>query len=250
MRVEQTRWAESCFLTLTYSDDHLPLVFDPESGEWIGTLVKSHPQSFIRSVRKKGCNFKYFISGEYGEKGLRPHYHAIIFGLGPGAINLFQDCWGKGFVSAYEANPRTISYTAKYCLKGSQDPEPISCKPFIPGDPEVRLTVPPFRLMSKRPAIGTTFAKNIATSLAKAHGTHGFLHDPTVHAERRIHIGNDRYPLDQTMRDAVKRHLPFNSEQSEAIFGSDFPEQSDEETEKAYVQHKKALRDRHSRTKL
>ena len=65
------------FLTLTYDDFHLP---DNES------LRKRDLQLFIKRLRKNlskdGRQIKYFACGEYGGTTHRPHYHAIVYGLG------------------------------------------------------------------------------------------------------------------------------------------------------------------------
>lgn len=61
------------FATFTYGDDHLP---DPPF------LNKRDPQLMFKSLRI-GLDrpIKYYLCGEYGDETLRPHYHAIIFGL-------------------------------------------------------------------------------------------------------------------------------------------------------------------------
>lgn len=60
------------FVTLTYDNEHLP----PNC-----SLRFEHLALFWKRLRKRVPNIKYFASGEYGETTLRPHYHAIIFGL-------------------------------------------------------------------------------------------------------------------------------------------------------------------------
>lgn len=66
------------FLTLTYKDDKLP-----ENG----SLRKTDLQKFIKRIRKElsynDRTIKYFSVGEYGEQTQRPHYHSIIYGMGP-----------------------------------------------------------------------------------------------------------------------------------------------------------------------
>ena len=67
----------SCFLTLTYDDEHLPVG---------GTLVRSDISSFCkrlhnRLLRARGRGIRFYYSGEYGETYGRPHYHALIFGF-------------------------------------------------------------------------------------------------------------------------------------------------------------------------
>jgi len=65
---------ENCFITLTYSDQHLPSH---------GGLVLSHFQDFMKRLRFKFSHIpiRFFHCGEYGERSSRPHYHALIFGL-------------------------------------------------------------------------------------------------------------------------------------------------------------------------
>ena len=165
MLMEQTKHRETCFLTLTYAPEHLPHVYHEESDTWIPTLVKSHLQKWIRSARKT-CTWntspiRYFAAGEYGTKSGRPHYHLILFGIGPTWTDLFAKTWKKGFYSVYEATPASMAYTAKYCLKGGEDPElnlPTSTPHSLEED---RATVAPFRLMSRKPAIGASFAAKL-----------------------------------------------------------------------------------------
>lgn len=63
------------FITLTYNDDHLPSD---------NSLHKSHLQKFFKRLRKNtNKKLRYYANGEYGTKRGRPHYHSILFGVGP-----------------------------------------------------------------------------------------------------------------------------------------------------------------------
>lgn len=80
LKHELNYFDNAMFLTLTYSDEHLP-EYD--------SLKKEHLQLFFKRLRKKysnaqkfGHKIKYFACGEYGELTERPHYHMILFGLG------------------------------------------------------------------------------------------------------------------------------------------------------------------------
>lgn len=117
LMMENDCWKESCFLTLTYDDDHLPMT---PCGHM--TLWPDHMQKFWKNARIKLHRYKmkhdadyrfdyetyqdmkwmdekfripsppllkYFMAGEYGDGKLdskgnsvncRPHYHAIVFG--------------------------------------------------------------------------------------------------------------------------------------------------------------------------
>ncbi len=261
MLMEQSQHSESAFVTLTYNDEHLPLVRHEESDTWIPTLVKSHLQKWIRSVRQKtthaGVPIRYFAAGEYGTKGSRkinPHYHIILFGTGPLWNQLYEQSWKKGFVSSYTATAASMAYVAKYCLKGGEDPE-LRLPTLQPHtDPaENRCTSPPFRLTSRRPAIGATFAPHIAHSLAGPTG-HGLHYDPSRSGPaNQIQIGRKKYPLDRTMKLHLEKALlkqGVNTFMVDAMLNRDYPEPTDEEISKARAAHSKALRNRGTRLKL
>lgn len=75
---ELSQWDCASFITLTYDNDHLPKN---------GSLVSDETTRFFKRLRKNlnndtpGRKIKYYCCGEYGTKGKRPHYHAIVFGL-------------------------------------------------------------------------------------------------------------------------------------------------------------------------
>jgi len=239
MLAESTQHQESCFITLTYRDEDLPLVRDEETDSWHPTLVKLHLQQFIRETRRQirpwGMSLRYFACGEYGEKMGRPHYHLIAFGLGIGAEDCLKKWWKRGFVTVGTATPKSMSYVAKYCLKVSTQGHASA--------------LPPFRLMSLRPPIGAGFAANIADSLTTKMGSHVLSHGQLA-IERAIKIGRDSYPLDNTMRNYVGKELAIPESMKDSIFRRDYPDQTDEETAQGRRQHIKAWQTRNSRTKL
>ena len=98
----------SIFLTLTYNDDHVPK-------DW--GLRPSHLQLFFKRLRAEGLAFKYYACGEYGEEFRRPHYHAIVFGLGKKDEDLIGECWGLGFVSVGYVSQQSINYVTSYVNK-------------------------------------------------------------------------------------------------------------------------------------
>lgn len=64
----------SSFITLTYSDENLK---SPK-------LDYSDFQKFMKKLRKtQDTPIGVFVTGEYGEKTKRPHWHAILFGYRP-----------------------------------------------------------------------------------------------------------------------------------------------------------------------
>ena len=133
---------QNCFLTLTYDDDHLPK-----------SLVKSHFQDFIKSLRNRGLKLRYFGCGEYGGKTGRPHYHLVIFGYFPEDAKYFSlsasgfhqftskflsASWPFGFLTVSCFTPETAAYTAGYVDKKYKQSD---C----------------FILMSKRPGLGEQY---------------------------------------------------------------------------------------------
>lgn len=133
---ELTQYEHSCFVTLTYDNDHLP------SDK---SLHHEHLKKFfdtIRSRNRYGIKFngvkyffddvRYFCCGEYGKCDERPHYHAIIFGFdcydrqyykkNSNGDTLFQSpflesIWNKGFVVIGDVTFESAAYVARYCLK-------------------------------------------------------------------------------------------------------------------------------------
>lgn len=134
------------FLTLTYSDDNLPLNDNGDS-----LIVKYDLQLFFKRLRKRN-KCRYFAVGEYGTKYGRAHYHAIIFAKKPIQYETFQQAWGKGFIHLGNVTPKSIQYVAKYILKksGSDKDRP-----------------PPFALMSRRPGLGWHYAEAFDSRLER-----------------------------------------------------------------------------------
>lgn len=118
------------FLTLTYNDENLPAD---------GELNKRDLQLFIKRLRKDNPGIRYFAVGEYGTDYERPHYHAVIFNLEN--LELVTKHWNMGFVKGSRANAGRIRYMVSYMA--------------LPQD--VKHRQPPFRLMSRRPGIGSAY---------------------------------------------------------------------------------------------
>lgn len=151
----------SVFLTLTYSDDHLP------PG---GNLEPDAVTRFLKRLRKLE-RFRYFLCGEYGERTGRPHYHALLFGLRPERAkrvgkdlytsDLFSRTWKYGEHKFGAASPAAANYIAKYNLKqvgdGGFDSDGVE-------------RVAPFLRMSRRPAIGAEWLSRYREDLK-----HGYL---------------------------------------------------------------------------
>lgn len=191
-RLEYSRqWANRCmlelqyhhsayFLTLTYDDCHVPYSYfgRPDTGEAekVMTLRKRDLQLFFKRLRKRfpDCKIRYFACGEYGETTMRPHYHAIVYGLELDDLvyarrsktgnNLYysqslQDVWSVnesdgsrmplGFTAVAEVNWETCAYTARYVMKKHMGDDAV----FY----DLHNIEHEFVVMSRRPGIGRRY---------------------------------------------------------------------------------------------
>ena len=149
-RLERSRiWAARCihhaqmhehnaFVTLTYADEHLKTQ----------SLVHRDFQLFMKRLRKsllpplRGSmsppgtsaeqgKISYYMAGEYGSNGRRPHFHACIFGWQPHdklywrttetGSRLYTSAslnglWKKGFTSIGDVNFESAAYIARYII--------------------------------------------------------------------------------------------------------------------------------------
>lgn len=127
LQLEANSWKHVAFVTLTYSDAHLPR--SPFTG--VPTLDKQDLQLFWKRLRKRlHRKIKYFACGEYGTQNKRPHYHAIIFGIDAldkndrhAIIESWPLCepfifeWKKSHNAIDVANAQCMRYVAGYVQK-------------------------------------------------------------------------------------------------------------------------------------
>lgn len=117
----------STFATLTYDEEHLPVD---------GVLVKSDLQKFIKRLRRdleyEKRNIKYYAAGEYGETYVRPHYHAILFGIHPVKDKkLIEENWSFGMVHTGTVTPESCRYVCDYFNKDDRREKfPCGVLPF------------------------------------------------------------------------------------------------------------------------
>lgn len=146
MKHELSTSGKGLFVTLTYNDicapyklandiDEiiLPKVINSFGEEVINVLVKKDIQLFNKRLRRRGYKYKYYITGEYGSKTKRPHYHAILFGLGvdKNVIKDIREIWNKGMVHIGGVETKSIEYVAKYLVSSDRrDKYPKGHEPF------------------------------------------------------------------------------------------------------------------------
>ena len=164
----------NCFITLTYSDEHLP---NDRS------LHYRDFQLFMKKLRKKfGSKIRFYMCGEYGEKFDRPHFHACIFGFdfpdrkywkqtGSGS-KLYRSAeleklWKYGFSSIGDVNFESAAYVARYIMKkvtgqGKHD-QHYKFSDLETG--EILEKKPEFNKMSLKPGIGYEWFKKFKSDV-------------------------------------------------------------------------------------
>jgi len=166
---EASMYEKNCFVTLTYSDVHLPRS---------GSLEKGALSKFIRKLRKRhGAGIRFYACGEYGGEYGRPHFHVCFFNFDPADKSLLSvrdgvrlyvsadldDLWGLGFVTVGEVSFESAAYVARYVMKkltgpaaealqADGAPGPYSRLDEVTG--EIFQVASEFNLMSRRPGIG------------------------------------------------------------------------------------------------
>ena len=120
---EASLYQDNCFITLTYSDEHLP------SDK---SLHVDHFQKFMKRLRKRfGEGVRYYHCGEYGEKYMRPHYHACLFNFDFPDKKIWKEnngnrlyiseslseLWPFGFVTIGDVTFESAAYVARYIMK-------------------------------------------------------------------------------------------------------------------------------------
>ncbi|AXH74005.1 MAG: replication initiator protein [Microviridae sp.] len=118
---------DNIFLTLTYNDDHCP-----------PRLLYEHWQTFIKDLRDRvgyspDVRISTMVTGEYGDKSKRPHWHALIFNFRPhdqpvkpfretdfGPVYrspFLQELWGMGNTEYGSVTMDSASYVGRYAAK-------------------------------------------------------------------------------------------------------------------------------------
>lgn len=156
--LESRSHENSVFLTLTYSDDNVPL-----NKQGLMTLSKSQFDNFVKRLRSYlNVPIRVLSSGEYSPSG-RPHYHCCFFGVGVNDFikgtkhhhknshgEVLEDfcCWKYGGCELAPFDIKTAFYVAKYLVKSDKDKK----------DYEALNIEPEFIYQSRRPALGKQYA--------------------------------------------------------------------------------------------
>lgn len=195
----------SCFVTLTYDQQHVPTDFSVKLRDW---------QLFMKRLRKRfGAGVRFFGCGEYGDQTARPHYHALLFGLdfpdktywckrGDHRVytsEALEEVWGMGQCEVGSVTPASAGYVARYCTKkitGARADDHYSR--VSPIDGQTYRVAPEFATMSLRPGLGLEwFAR---------YGGDAFPSDFVVSDGRKVRPpGYYLRKLDEPGQEAIKR---------------------------------------------
>lgn len=176
------------FLTLTFSDEHLP---NPPY------VSKRDLQLFFKRLRKNIAprKIRYYACAEYGSERGRPHYHAIVFNLRFSDADAVASAWPFGFFRMDAVVAGSIAYVAGYVSKKF-----IGCREYqFTGEVKEK----EFNLMSRRPALGSGFIKKLLP--------YAFSQSPCDVIDF-LSIGGRRYYLDKTLKDKLRKMVMTDEE--------------------------------------
>lgn len=202
--LEQQCHSDSCFVTLTYRDEHLP------GGLENASLQRIDITNWLKRLRHaiEPSRIRYYGCGEYGDVTWRPHYHAAIFGYpccqyGLSRYNqgkqtccstcdLIRDTWGRGNILVGSLEIKSAQYVASYVTK----------KMTRRDDSRLKGREPEFSFMSLVPGIGARFVPEIASSLMT------FDLD-TTQADVPVSLrhGSRMLPLGRYMRQQIRKQI-------------------------------------------
>lgn len=200
---------ENSFLTLTYSEDHVP-----ENGSLVPRDVQLWMKRFRKALWKADRRkVRFFLCGEYGDESWRPHYHASLFGVGPTWLPLVESTWKYGFSSLFEFNQATAQYTAGYVVKKMTDP----------GDRRLKGRYPEFSRKSNRPGIGAAAMRVVADTVNLPIGRKAF--ENTGDVPEKLLIGRRSLPLGRYLREKLRDELEMTIAQRLQAKQTSFSEQ-------------------------
>lgn len=191
--------ADSCFVTLTYNDEHLP------EG---GTLVPSDLRNYVKRLRKtvSPLKIRFYGVGEYGEQTQRPHYHLALYGLGIDAIHVIADCWSLrgvplGHVHVGTLTAESARYIGGYVTKKLTNINDELVQKILNG------RHPEFARMSNRPGIGAAIIPELADALMTDAGSREVARLQDVPTQLRL--GGKLMPLGRYLREKLRAAIDY-----------------------------------------
>lgn len=183
---EAQLYEKNCFLTLTYSDEHLPEH---------GSLRYYDVQKFLKRFRRgrRGCDpgargsypIRFFAAGEYGETSYRAHYHLLVFNFdfpdkyywrtSESGEKLYRSdsaeaLWSVkssplGAVEIGSVTPRSAAYVSGYAQKKMSGRYRDFYSWVDTRTGEVCEVKPEFCVMSRKPGLGADWYDRYASDV-------------------------------------------------------------------------------------
>lgn len=183
-------------MTLTYRPECLPRG---------GTLIPDHLSGFVKRVRGHigfSNSVRFYGVGEYGDRNGRPHYHLLMFGLGPRYSNVFADCWPYNDkkecpVDVLEITSNLCSYICGYVMKGMTKK----------NDHRLVGRAPEFVRMSRKPGVGASAIPALVSAFTGATGCESIRREGEIPFQ--LKRGGRKIPLDRYMRGKVRDALGY-----------------------------------------
>jgi hypothetical protein len=163
---EASQHAASCFVTLTFSDAHLPDDY---------SVSVRDTQLFMKRLRKRhGKAIRFFACGEYGDTNSRPHYHFALFGVDFSSdrylwrrtpsghlqyrSRALEELWPYGNSEIGSLTVQSAGYIARYITKKITGKlADTHYRRLHPLTGELVQVRPEFVVMSRRPGIGASW---------------------------------------------------------------------------------------------
>lgn len=209
--LESFKHGDSCFVTLTYDNDHLP-----------EKLVKSDYQNFLKRLRKSLAprKIRYFLAGEYGELSGRPHFHLAVFGLDAitaggldGRSGLVHAAWIVGRTSAgYDDSSLGYTFVGSLTWESAQYIAGYLTKKAASDEKSIR----EFSRMSLRPGIGAGAMEDVARSLSCDAGLDSIIERGDIPSA--LKHGKRLLPIGRYLKRELRKQMGFASKETPQEF--------------------------------
>jgi len=175
----------------------LPLPLSQSRDIYLTGYGSGQLQSLLRRALP-GYQIRYVLTGEYGEKNWRPHYHAALFGVP--SLEVIEKTWQTpmknddalgGFVHVSGLGPESAAYIVSYILKRRNNVERSDGRH------------PEFKLQSLRPAIGLRTAQALRI--------------PPGRTPEGVRLGGQLYPLGRYLQSQIRQATGMDTEENKAF---------------------------------
>lgn len=148
-------------------------------------------------LAEHGRTLRYYLCGEYGDRTLRPHYHACLFGVSMIEGPFIQRHWKHGHIHVGEVNAKTIAYNCHHIVKGLTKLK----------DERLKGRLPEFQRMSTHPGIGAPGLDAMARYLLTEQGAHYI--EETGDVAGTIRVNGHVWPIGRYLKTKLREKVGF-----------------------------------------